>query len=118
MSFFETVGTNILSILDEKQMTQKELADSIGVSKQVMTKIVKGSKAINALEIKNIANALNISVDRLIEENVRIDETSDYMPVFKFMGKIRNEKTKEKFELLNSVIYEIMKMEEVLNEKV
>ena len=41
-----------LEVLTEKNMSQTELAEKIGVSKQVMGKIVKGQKSINALEIK------------------------------------------------------------------
>lgn len=46
-------------------MSQSELADKIGVSKQVMSKIVKGQKSINVFEIKKISKILNVSMDRL-----------------------------------------------------
>lgn len=48
MNFFEQIGNNILQILKEKNINQTELAEKIGVSKQVLGKIVKGQKAINA----------------------------------------------------------------------
>lgn len=111
MSFFETVGNNILKILEEKNMTQKELADGIGISKQVMTKIVKGQKAINALEIKKISELLKVTTDELIEEKEEVFKE----PVLMFMGSI-NDNNKEHFKFLSSVIGEIIKMEEVLDE--
>lgn len=111
MSFFESVGNNIVEILEEKNMTQKQLADEIGISKQVMTKIVKGQKAINALEIKKIAEVLNVTVDRLVSEK----EPEVKEPVLMFMGSL-NDNNKEQFKFLSSVIEEIIRMEEVLDE--
>lgn len=111
MNFFETVGSNIAEILEEKNMTQKQLADDIGISKQVMTKIVKGQKAINALEIKKIAEVLNVTVDKLVAEK----EAEVKEPVLMFMGNV-NDNNKEQFKFLNSVIGEIIRMEEVLDE--
>lgn len=111
MDFFECVGRNILEVLSEKNITQTELAEKIGVSKQVMGKIVKGQKSINALEIKKIAEALNITMERLLEEKDNLVEE----PVLMFMGKV-NDDTKKDIEFLSLVISEIITMEEVLND--
>lgn len=111
MSFFEVVGNNIIDILEENNITQTQLADDIGVSKQVMTKIVKGQKSINAYEIKKIAKVLNVTVDRLVEEK----EEEAKEPVLMFMGSV-NDSNEKQFKFLNSVIGEIIRMEEVLDE--
>lgn len=111
MNFFETVGNNILEVLIEKNISQTELAEKIGVSKQVMGKIVKGQKAINALEIKKISEALSIPMERLLEEKHELVEE----PVLMFMGKVK-QKNKEDLNFLNLVIGEIIVMEEALNE--
>lgn len=109
MNFFETVGKNILEVLLEKNISQTELAEKIGVSKQVMGKIVKGQKAINALEIKKISEALEINMERLLEEKEDLVEE----PVLMFMGKVK-EQSKEDIKFLSSVIEEIISMEEAL----
>lgn len=111
MNFFECVGRNILEVLSEKNMNQTELAEKIGVSKQVMGKIVKGQKSINALEIKRISEALNIAMERLLEEKESFAEE----PVLMFMGKVKDD-TKKDIEFLRLVIDEIITMEEALND--
>lgn len=111
MDFFECVGRNVLEVLSEKNITQTELAEKIGVSKQVMGKIVKGQKSINALEIKKIAEALNITTERLLEEKDDLVEE----PVLLFMGKVK-EDTKKDIEFLSLVISKIITMEEALND--
>lgn len=111
MEFFEKVGMNISDILKEKGWTNTELATRIGVSKQVMGKILKGQKAINALEINDISLELGVSVEELIKDrNESIQE-----PVLMFMGNI-NDDNKSQFEFLNLVIKEIIDMEDILNE--
>lgn len=110
MDFFEYIGLNILEVLSEKNMSQTELADKIGVSKQVMSKIVKGQKSINALEIKKISEILNVSMDRLLEEKEKKEE-----PSLMFMANIKEENKKD-IEFLNSVISELILMEEALDE--
>lgn len=110
MDFFESIGSNILEILAKKNMSQTELADKIGVSKQVMSKIVKGQKSINAFEIKKISEILNVSMDRLLEEK-EIKEK----PTLMFMANIKEENKKD-IEFLNSVISELILMEEALDE--
>jgi len=111
MNFFECVGKNILEVLLEKNISQTQLAEKIGVSKQVMGKIVKGQKSINALEIKKISEALCITMDRLVEEKEDLREE----PVLMFMGKVKEE-TKKDIEFLGLVIGEIIAMEEALND--
>lgn len=113
MEFFKVIGNNILTILKEKGITQTDLADAIGVSKQVIGKIIKGQKAINALEIKNISNALNVSIDRLIEENK--DDIPEKEPILMFMGEVKDE-SRDGIKFLNNVINELIIMEEALND--
>lgn len=111
MNFYETVGSNISDILKVNHMTNTDLANLIGVSKQVMGKIINGQKAINAQEIKLISNSLNVSMDDLIKEKNDVVEE----PSLFFMGKIKPENRKD-IEFLNLVIKEIINMEEALND--
>ena len=111
MNFFEWVGRNILEVLTEKNMSQTELAEKIGVSKQVMGEIVKSQKSINALVIKKISDALSITMDRLLEEKEKLQEE----PVLMFMGNIKEDNKKD-IKFLSSVISELIAMEEALND--
>lgn len=114
MNFFEMVGQNILDVLQDREMSQTELADKMDVSKQVMSKIINGQKAINALEMKTIAGILNIDLEKLMEnrsQDANIDES-----LILLMGKIENPESKETIRFLNTVIDELIFMEDLLHE--
>jgi transcriptional regulator with XRE-family HTH domain len=115
MNFFENIGRNILSLLEEQNKSQTFLADQIGVSRQVMLKITKGKKAINALEISKLATALGVNIEKITNQNELITEEQRLVM---FMGEIRNNQVKEKFEFLNYIIDEIVHLEDDLSEQV
>ena len=54
---------NISQTLKDKSVKQVELAETIGVSRQTMSKMLSGARAINAVELNSIANALKVSLD-------------------------------------------------------
>lgn len=111
-NIFKQVGNNIQAILEERGLTQQSLANKLNISKQVMSKIINGSKAINVMEITSIANALNVEVNQLLT----VDSPAKEEHSFSFMGRIKNEKTREKVEILKDVIDEILLMEEYASE--
>lgn len=109
---FTQVGANIKKRLNMKGMTQQGLADALGISKQVMNKIIKGSKAINVNELAKIAEILNISTDALLtveSEPVIADSLS-------FMGAVHDETTRERVDMIRSAIDEIHMLEELLDD--
>lgn len=110
MNFFETIGMNICDLIKQKGWNNVILAEKIGVSKQVIGKILKGQKAINALEIKKISDALGVSMDEIIKERKQTLE-----PSIMFMGNI-NEKNIESFQFLDTVIREVLTMEAMLDD--
>jgi len=89
---FMQVGKNIQDLLSGQGKTQQFLADSLGVSKQVINKIVAGSKAINVAEIRKIASVLNVTADRLLA----IETKQEPIHNFAFMGQIESETTKKR----------------------
>ena len=113
MAFFELVGKNISNMLDLKRITQQNLADMLGISKQVLNKIIKGQKAINVNEISMISKALGVSIDSLLDVGT---QTPDLLPQFSFMGELKSEKTKEKVDFLRQVVDEILFLEEYSND--
>ena len=107
-TIFKQVGNNIQSILTTQGRTQQFLAEQLGISKQVMSKITAGSKAINVAEISKIANVLNVSVDKLLT----VDTMKEPLHHFSFMGQVKEEATKQRIEILQTVIDEILMLEE------
>ena len=114
MNFFEMVGGNILDVLQNRDMSQTELADKMDVSKQVMSKIINGQKAINALEMKKIAEILGIDLNRLMESRSQADNIDESLVML--MGTIENPEAKETIRFLNEVIDELIFMEDLLHE--
>lgn len=112
-SIFKQVGNNIQNILTAQGKTQKFLAEKLGVSKQVMNKIVSGAKAINVAEISKIASVLNVSADSLLT----VHAVQEPVHNFSFMGQVKNEETKKKIEFLQTVIDEILMLEEYADAK-
>lgn len=106
---FAQVGANIQKELENKSMTQQSLADALSISKQVMSKIIKGAKAINVSELTRIASVLGTTTDALLTMNMS-DSPAESMA---FMGTIQDEKTREKVELIRSAIDEIQLLEEL-----
>lgn len=107
---FAQVGNNILKEIDKKRFTQQGLADALGVSKQVMNKIIKGSKAINVNELARIASILGTTTDELLtigSEPVTEESLS-------FMGSITCEETRGKIDLMRRAIDEIHMLEDLL----
>ncbi len=110
---FAQVGNNIQHFLEERGMTQQNLAEALGISKQVVNKIVKGNKAINVKEIAEIAQVLGVSVDDLLtvgDRNAAPDSLS-------FMGTVQDEDTLQKINRIREAIDEIHMLEGVLNDK-
>ena len=109
---FALVGANIQNKLVEKEMTQQSLADALGISKQVMNKITKGSKAINVNELARIADILNTSADELLTvgtEPATVDSLS-------FMGDVYDEVTRGRINFIRSAIDEIHMLEDLLDD--
>lgn len=107
---FTQVGANIQKQIENKGFTQQSLADALGISKQVMNKIIKGTKAINVNELAKIASVLGTTTDELLTvsaEPVSVDSLS-------FMGSVKDEKTLEKVDRIRAAIDEIHMLEELL----
>ena len=110
-SDFAQVGTNIQKQLDLLGKTQQNLADALGISKQVMNKIIKGSKAINVTELSKIASVLGTTADDLLSvENMPAETDS-----LSFMGSVADDQTLEKVNTIRSMIDEICMLEELLD---
>lgn len=108
---FKQIGMNIEQILEAQQLTQKQLADALQISKQVMHKIIKGTKAINAYELKMMSAALDVSVDELVADSCGDEQDQ---AIFGFMGYISNENSRAQFKKLQEAAEQISLLEDLL----
>ena len=106
---FAHVGANIQRELDGKSMTQQSLADALSISEQSLNRILKGAKAINTIELAQIASALGTTADALLMMNNHINILGN----LSLIERIADERTREKAELIQSAIDEIRFLEEL-----
>jgi transcriptional regulator with XRE-family HTH domain len=111
-TIFEQIGEKINQWLVDRGQTQSFFADRMGISKQVMSKIVNGKKAVNVEEVRKIAAIMGISVDELLGSSQEPPILND--PVMFMVGKTDNENTKEKLQFLNHVMNEMIELEDLL----
>ena len=62
----EHFNENLKAARERKNMTQKEVADNIGVAKSTYSLYESGNREPNVQTIKKIADALNVSADDLL----------------------------------------------------
>lgn len=60
------IGMNIDSVLREYGMTQGELADEIGVSRQLINAYIRGERMPTIINLINIAYVLECDISELI----------------------------------------------------
>lgn len=94
------IANNILNILHEQGKKQTDLAEDICVSRQTMRKMLSGESAINAVELKKIAESLNVPMETITKVQPVPVET-DVIRIFK--GRIENENAKEALRIADEV---------------
>lgn len=100
------VANNISELMRRDNKKQVDIANAIGVSKQIMSKMLNGSRLISIAELRKIAEYFNVKTDDLM----RIPDTAYSLDVVKaFMGKVNTEAAKEALrtvdELADMIVY-------------
>ncbi len=85
------IAENILHLLKLQKRKQTELADSIGTNKQTINKMLNGSRMINAIELKKIADFFGVKMEELTKIPKPHTER-DIVHVF--MGKVDSKQAK------------------------
>ncbi|SES99167.1 Helix-turn-helix [[Clostridium] aminophilum] len=94
------IASNILELLKTQNKKQTDLADAIGTNKQTVNKMLNGTRMINAVELKSIANYLGVRM----EELTRITTThADTNIVHAFMGNVQFEQAKQALQLADEL---------------
>ena len=86
------VANNILDLMKKKNMKHIDLANAIGVTKQIMSKMLNGSRLINIAELHKIADYFDVKMDDLMKTP---DTTYTTDVVKAFMGKVNSDAARE-----------------------
>ena len=65
MDIKELLGKRIKELRKEKGLTQEQLAETVGIEPNNLSRIEKGRNYPTPENLSKIANALNVSVDKL-----------------------------------------------------
>lgn len=90
----ELLGNRIKALRKTKNLTQEQLADQIGISRQRYARIEKGTNNISLDILSKIAKALDITVNDITKV---LDET----PVVSYRVGDKSSSSKEIFDMLD-----------------
>ncbi len=100
------VANNISNLMKRDNKKQIDLANAIGVSKQIMSKMLNGSRLISIAELRKIAEYFNVKTDDLMNAP---DVVSSENVVKAFMGKVNSDAAREALrtvdELADMIVY-------------
>ena len=96
----EIISNNIMNIMKQNNKKQVDLAGYLGVSKQVTSKMLNGARIINAIELKKIAEFLDVSMESLVKVPQVIPETNT---VKAFMGRVESQEAKDGLAIADEI---------------
>ena len=70
-------GKNLLKVLEEKHVTQQQLADAVGISNVSVNRYISGERNPSAETVAKMAQALGVTTDTLLES----EKSSSILPV-------------------------------------
>ncbi len=72
------LGKKIVNLLDKQNMTQKELAEKVGVSEITISRYINGSREPKSNILCDIASTLGVSMDYLLGNVPQLEIDEDY----------------------------------------
>lgn len=94
------IAGNIYELLKQQNKKQTDLAEALGTNKQTVYKMLNGTRMINAVELKAIAEYLGVK----LEELTRISSGhADTTIVHAFMGKVQSEQAKQALKMADEL---------------
>jgi transcriptional regulator with XRE-family HTH domain len=96
----EIISNNIINIMKQNGKKQIDLAGYLGVSKQIISKMLSGVRVINAVELQKIAEFLGVSMESLVKIPQVIPETN---AVKVFMGRVESPEAKEGLKIADEI---------------
>ena len=86
------IANNIQNQLKKENKKQIDLAEGIGVSRQTMSKIMNGARAINAIELHKISEYLHVPMETLMKMPEHPVDTNVIHAFFSIQKCMRTEK--------------------------
>lgn len=96
----DIISNNIINIMKQSEKKQVDLAGYLGVSKQIISKMLSGARMINAIELQKISEFFNVSMESLVKVPKVIPETN---AVKVFMGRVESQEAKEGLEIADEI---------------
>lgn len=96
----EIISNNIMLDMKKQGKKQVDLSSYLGVSKQIISKMLSGSRIINAVELQKIAGFLGVSMESLVEIPQIMPETNT---VKAFIDKVESPEAKEGLQIADEV---------------
>lgn len=117
MLTFNQIGNRIKIFREQKGLSQSQLADllknkAISISRETISKIETGDRAISVIEIKALAEVLQINIEELIKE----EEESDLTTLFRAEGF--SEETIESISYLQGVLKDFIFQKQIYDGKI
>ncbi|SFH64899.1 Helix-turn-helix [Selenomonas ruminantium] len=95
-----TIANNILVLLKKHNRKQTNLADALKTNKQTVNKMLNGTRMINAVELKAIADYLGVRMEELTQIS-KAHSVTDV--VHAFMGKVQSEQAKQALQIADDL---------------
>lgn len=73
-------------LLKQNGIKQNELVAALGISRQVMSNILSGSRKINVIELRQMADFFHVSMERLLKSP---SGAKDVNAVHAFLGEVK-----------------------------
>lgn len=96
------IANNVLSLLKRTGTKQNDLADALNIKKQTMSRMLNGSRTINAVELLQIAEFFHVDVKELSRIPASNVPTNDNV-VRAFMGTFESTAAKEALEIADEL---------------
>lgn len=91
LSFSFDIAVRVLDALKSKGMTQKELAEKMGVSPQFINKVVKGQENLSLETIGKLSKALGIRLVKVEAEEKIVEVKYDYAQAYEISEHYRQQ---------------------------
>ena len=102
------LGRRISDLLNQQGLSQRELAERVGVTEVSMSRYIKGDRVPKGPTIANIATALHTTTDYLLNgdaEDGSGDFESEYYKIHRLIARNASQMTaKQRRELINALL--------------
>ena len=94
------ISNNVLLLLKQNGKKQNDLAETLGISKQVRSNMLSGSRMINAIELCQMADFFHVSMESLMRS---ASGAKDINAVHAFMGDVKTPSARKSLEIADEM---------------